>query len=181
MEPRIAPIEKPAGLKMKLGFLLYKKMFGKVITPAKTIYNRIPGIMMVSKKFNDVEMQLSLDPVLTKLIKHHVASANGCDFCIDINMRSAMDRKLYSEKFRHMHAFETSPVFTEKERAAFRYVEAVTRYKQVPDEFFSALKSHFNDTEIVEITYLCAMENFYNCMNIPLGIESDNLCALADM
>src|SRR3954468_24046343 len=155
MEPRIAPIEEPKGIMMRLGFFLFKRMFGKVITPAKTIYNRVPGIMFVAKKFYDVEEKISLDPMLAKLIKHHVASTNGCHFCIDINMRNAIDKKVYTEKFKHMHEFETSPMFSEKERAAFRYVEAISRNKIVPDELFADLKKYFTDTEIVEITYLC--------------------------
>ncbi|MDB5228558.1 MAG: hypothetical protein JWN78_2751 [Bacteroidota bacterium] len=178
MQHRIEPIDKPNGIMMRLGFFLFKRMFGKVITPAKTIYNRVPGIMFVAKKFNDVEEKISLDPALAKLIKHHVAATNGCNFCVDINMRNAMDKKVYTEKFKHMHEFEYSQLFTEKEKTAFRYVGSITKQKQVSDELFSQMKKHFNDTEIIEITYLCAMENFYNCMNIPLEIESDNLCAL---
>lgn len=178
MQNRIEPLEKPNGIMMRLGFFLFKRMFGKVITPAKTIYNRVPEIMFVAKKFNDVEEKLTLDVTLVKLIKHHVAATNGCDFCIDINMRNAMDKKVYTEKFKQMHKFETSNIFSEKEKIAFRYVEEITTKKVVSDELFADLKKHFNDTEIVEITYLCAMENFYNCMNIPLGIESDNLCTL---
>ncbi|HNF50277.1 MAG TPA: carboxymuconolactone decarboxylase family protein [Chitinophagales bacterium] len=178
MQARIEPIEKPNGFFMCIGFFFMKRMFGKVITPAKTIYNRVPEMLFVTKKFADVEAKISLEPILAKLIKHHVASINGCSFCIDINQRAAIDLKIYSEKFKHLHQFETSPLFSEKEKSAFRYVEAVTRQKIVSDELFTNLKQNFNDTEIVEITYLCAMENFYNCMNIPLGIESDNLCAL---
>ena len=178
MQNRIEPLEKPNGIMMRLGFFLFKRMFGKVITPAKTIYNRVPEIMFVAKKFNDVEEKLTLDVTFAKLIKHHVAATNCCHFCIDINMRNAIDKKVYTEKFKQMHQFETSDLFTEKERVAFRYVEAITKEKVVSDELFADVKMHFNDTEIVEITYLCAMENFYNCMNIPLGIESDNLCAL---
>ena len=178
MEYRIKPIDKPNGIMMRLGFFFFKRMFGKVIMPAKTIYNRVPGIMFVAKKFNDVEESLSLDTELSKLIKHHVAATNGCTFCVDINSRNAMDKKVYTDKFMHMHEFETSSLFSEKEKTAFRYVGSITNHKLVSDELFTALKIHFNDTEIVEITYLCAMENFYNCMNIPLGIESDNLCAL---
>lgn len=178
MQPRIEPLEKPNGIMMRIGFFLMKRMFGKVITPAKTIYNRVPEMLMVTKKFNDVEEKLTVDPLLAKLVKHHVASINNCSFCIDINQRAAIDKKIYTEKFKHMHNFETSDLFIEKERVAFRYVEATTREKFVSDELFADMKKHFNDTEIVEITYLCAMENFYNCMNIPLGIESDNLCAL---
>ncbi len=178
MSARIEPIEKPNGLLMRIGFFFMKRMFGKVITPAKTIYNRVPQILFVTKKFSDVEAKISLDPLLAKLIKHHVASINGCSFCIDINQRAAIDIKIYSEKFKKMHQYEELEIFSEKEKIAFRYVESITKQKIVSDELFSSLKQHFSDTEIIEITYLCAMENFYNCMNIPLGIESDNLCAL---
>jgi alkylhydroperoxidase family enzyme len=178
MEHRIQPIEKPNSFLLRIGFFLFKRMFGKVITPAKTIYNRVPGIMFVSKKFNDVEEKISLEPEFAKLIKHHVASINGCHFCIDINMRNAIDKKVYTDKFKEMYRFEESSQFSEREKVAFRYVEAISKQKVVSDELFEKMKQHYSNTEIVEVTYLCAMENFYNCMNIPLGIESDNLCAL---
>lgn len=178
MHHRINPIEKPNGIMMRIGYFFMKRMFGKVITPAKTIYNRIPSMLYLTKDFNDVEEKLTLNPMLAKLIKHHVANINNCSFCLDINQKAAINKKVYSDKFKHINQYQTSDLFTEQEKTAFKYVEAITKEKYVSDELFAELKNHFNDTEIVEITYLCAMENFYNLMNIPLGIESDNLCAL---
>jgi alkylhydroperoxidase family enzyme len=49
----------------------------------------------------------------------------------------------------------------------------------VADTTFEALRKHFSEREIVELTFLNALENFYNLLNLPLGIEDDGLCAIA--
>jgi hypothetical protein len=51
---------------------------------------------------------------------------------------------------------------------------------RVADETFSALREHFSDEQIVAITWLNAVENYFNLLNAPLGIESDGLCAIAE-
>jgi alkylhydroperoxidase family enzyme len=56
----------------------------------------------------------------------------------------------------------------------------VTRTKHASDETFAELRRHFDDTAIVQITWLCAVENYFNLINLPLGIESDGLCAIAE-
>ena len=48
------------------------------------------------------------------------------------------------------------------------------------DETFAALRSHFDETQIVAITWMNAVENYFNLLNGPLGIESDGLCAIAE-
>jgi alkylhydroperoxidase family enzyme len=82
------------------------------------------------------------------------------------------------EKFDALPDWRESPHFDERERAALAYVEEATRDKQVSDATFEALRKHFDDREIVEITVLNAAENFYNLINIPLEIEADGLCAI---
>lgn len=74
--------------------------------------------------------------------------------------------------------YESSDAFKESEKIALKYVEQITQNKKVTDKIFEKLKSHFNERQIVEITWLNALENYYNLINIPLQIESDNLCAL---
>ena len=58
--------------------------------------------------------------------------------------------------------------------------DEATREKKVGDETFATLRKHFSEREIVEITFLNALENFYNLLNLPLGIEDDGLCAIAE-
>jgi alkylhydroperoxidase family enzyme len=58
-------------------------------------------------------------------------------------------------------------------------VEEATRHKRVSDATFETLRKHYSELEIVEITWLNALENYYNLVNLPHEIESDGFCALA--
>lgn len=75
--------------------------------------------------------------------------------------------------------YRTSPLFSDRERAALAYVEEATRHKRVSDATFEELRKHFSEREIVEITWLNALENYYNLLNVTLEIESDGFCAIA--
>src|SRR6185503_5402648 len=93
---------------------------------------------------------------------------------------AGIQRRMTLEKFEALPAYRTSPLFSERERAALVYVEEATRAKRVSDATFADLRRHFNEREIVEITWLNALENYYNLINLPLQIESDGLCAIAE-
>lgn len=177
--PRIEPIENPKSWKMKLFYFIFKKYFGKNITPAKVIYARVPKLLDVSMKFTSIDGSIKdIEPELKLMIKYFVASTNGCPFCMDIAQKIAIKNNVGYDKFFETSNFELSDKFTEREKAALRYVSEVNKNKIVSDVVFNQLKQFFNDKQIVEITYMVASENYYNFMNIPLGIESDGLCAI---
>jgi AhpD family alkylhydroperoxidase len=117
---------------------------------------------------------------LKLLLQSHVATLNGCSFCVDIGRAMATYQGLTLEKLDAVGSFRTSPLFTAAERAALAYVEEATQHKHVADETFAALREHFTDEQIVAITWLNAVENYFNLLNAPLGIESDGLCAIAE-
>jgi len=98
---------------------------------------------------------------------------------VDIARAMAIREELGMEKLNALSEYRTSPLFSERERAALAYVEEATRNKRVSDTTFEALRKHFNEREIVEITWLNAVENYYNLINLPLEIESDGFCAIA--
>ncbi len=104
---------------------------------------------------------------------------NKCLFCEDIAKAVAVEYGLTLDKYHALGAFRSSPLYSAAERAALAYVEEATQQKHVSDETFAALKEHFSDTHIVEITWLNALENYYNLINLPLEIEADGLCVLA--
>jgi alkylhydroperoxidase family enzyme len=60
-----------------------------------------------------------------------------------------------------------------------RLVE-ITRHRHVSDATFETLRKNFNEREIVEITWINAIENYYNLISIPLEIGSDGFCAIAE-
>jgi alkylhydroperoxidase family enzyme len=91
----------------------------------------------------------------------------------------AVDSGVGLEKLQRLAEYPTDPIFDERERAALDYVSEATHRCQVADATFERLQRHFDDREIVEITFVNAAENFYNLFGGPLQIESDGLCAIA--
>ncbi|NUM52114.1 MAG: carboxymuconolactone decarboxylase family protein [Candidatus Hydrogenedentes bacterium] len=178
---RLAPIEQPKTLMLRLAYWMTRRAYGRVITPLKVVYARMPKSLGMSRAIvNFAQNGLRLDKGLVALINTHVASINGCGFCVDIAQAHSVFAHVPPEKMRALPNYATSELYTERERAALAYVEEVTKTKNVSDETFAELKMHFSEEEIVEITWVNAMENYYNLINRPLGIESDGLCMLAE-
>jgi alkylhydroperoxidase family enzyme len=164
---------------MRLVYWITRRMLGRVITPVKVVTARVPGSAAVAQKMSATERKLSLDPELRFLIKSYVATLNGCSFCTDIAHAHAQNQGVPTDKYENLLRYETSDVFSARERAALGYVEEATRNKGVSDTTFDTLAAHFDDQAIAEITWLNAMENYYNLLNRPLNIASDNLCAIS--
>ncbi len=177
-EPRLEPINHPKSLKLKLVYWLTKQRMGKVITPVKVQSARFPESLGLSQKLLKTEEKITIDPKLKHLIKVYVATINGCTFCVDIGKASAQTKNLDGAIFDDLLRFEESPQFSEAEKAALAYVDEVTRNKHVDDSTFERMQQHFSEREIVQITLLNAIENFYNLMNAPMNIGSDELCEL---
>jgi len=175
---RLQPIEKPKSLYVQLGYWYFKKMIGKVITPAKVVYARVPKLMKVASLFYKISEQAPLTDDLKIMIHALVSDLNGCAFCIDITQAYAIHKGSSLKKLGELHNFATSELFSPAERACLAYVKEVTLHKQVPDEVFRELQQHFSEEKIIYITFLAASEAYYNTVNLALGIGSDGLCAL---
>jgi alkylhydroperoxidase family enzyme len=157
-----------------------RRQLGKTIMPARVIYNRVPRMWNVTWALLRLQLQgLRIEPSLRLLVQTRAGMLNRCEFCQDIAKAMAVRQKMGLEKFLDLDAFATSPAFSERERAALAFVDEATRHKTVSDATFENLREHFDDREIVEITLMNALENFYNLLSIPLEIESDGLLELA--
>lgn len=176
---RLKPIEHPPTLKLRLVYWFSRRRLGKVITPLKVAYARVPAALPIGRAITDyLEGGCRLDPALRLLVQAHIAHLNHCGFCLDIGEALALRRGLDQAKLRATHAYATDPRFTERERAAIAYVDEATTNKHVSDATFEKMRAHFSEEEIVEVTLLLAIEHYFNLLNLPLGIESDGLCAL---
>lgn len=176
--PRLEPIDNPKSIKLKLAYWYTKKLMGKVITPLKVHYSRFPEGLGLSRKITQTEELIDLPPRLKHLVKVYVATLNGCAFCVDIGKASAQKQEIDKAAFDDLPRFEESSNFTDAEKAALRFVDEASRNKHVDDATFATLQEHFSDREIVQITLLNAIENFYNLTNAPLNIDSDELCEI---
>lgn len=177
--PRLSPIENPHGLKLRFAYWGMRKFMGKVLTPVKVVNARVPESLSVTNSFLRFSAKgVTLEKPLQLMIGDLVSQINGCEFCLDLGRSAASRYETKPEKLEALAGYGTSSIFSARERAALAYVEEITRNKQVSDQTFQVLRQQFNERQIVEITLLTAIQNFYNLTNIPLGIGSDGFCTM---
>ena len=71
----------------------------------------------------------------------------------------------------------TSDLFSDREKAALEYAEAMTvTGRRVDDALFARVRPHFSEAQIVELTAVAALENFRSKFNVALGIEAQGFC-----
>ena len=180
MSARLKPIEKPANPLMKIAYWLSKRKTGKVISSLKVIYARLPiPFAMWTNKMLSLEKKLPLSDELRLLIRIHVAQLNECHFCIDIAKAEAIKNFKNREKFFQLKDFQTSALFTEKERLALRFATEITA-KNVKDSTFSAAGKAFSEQELIAIAWMVTSEHVYNLMNLTFNIESDGFCQIPE-
>lgn len=164
---------------MRMAYWGMKRQMGKVMTPVKVVTARMPGSLKFTNEIVKFETKrVRLEPELHYMIVALVSQINGCSFCTDLARSMAIRESISLGKLNALSEYRTNPLFSPRERAALAYVEEATRCKVVSDATFGELHKHFEDWEIVEITWLDALENYYNLINIPLEIGSDGFCAL---
>src|SRR5581483_9248403 len=145
---RLPPIDTPRNPFVRLAFWLVKRRLGKVITPWRVLFARVPQAIPMQLALYWAMERLPLDHDLQLLVQMRTALANQCHFCIDIGRAIALQRGGTLEKLDAVADWRTDPRFTERERAALAYVEAASDPRGVPDETFAALRRHFDDREI---------------------------------
>lgn len=173
----LAPIEHPSSIGMKLAYYFTKKKLGRVITPVKVWAARLPAAFgAFSGKIPQLDRKLTLPFELSLLIRERVAGLNVCLFCMDIGRWGAIQAKANMAKFDHLDEYATSPLFSERERAALDFVTHLTVEKKSTPEIFTRLSRFYSEREICEIVWLAATEHVYNITNIALNIHSDMFC-----
>ena len=180
MDTYLAPIEHPGGAVMRLAYAMAKRQFGKVPTPVKVVYSRMPAAFgMFVGKIAKLDKKLKLPEETAMLIREQVAHINICEFCMDIGRMFVVKAQMNEAKFDALPEYRTSPLFSDAERAALDYVAELTSNRKVSPETFERLRKHYSERAICEIVWLVASEHFYNITNLGLNIHSDMLCDIA--
>jgi len=181
MATYLPPVENPPGLLLKLMYFFMRRQFGKVATPIAVFSARMPlAFLTFYGKVSRLDKKLKLPPRTAVIIREQVASINMCLFCMDATRWYAMKAAPDNEaRLDALAEYQTSPLFTDAERAALDYVTALTRDKEVGQDTFARLRRHYSEREICDIVWLAASEHLYNISNIALNIGSDGLCELS--
>ena len=122
----------------------------------------------------------SLSPELRNLVAQMASSASGCLYCQAHTAHSSLSAGVSQEKEDALWSYETSPHFTDAERAALRVANlAALTPNDVSDTDFDALKEHFSTEEIVDIVAVIALFGFLNRFNDTMATPLEGIPAEA--
>lgn len=114
-----------------------------------------------------------LDPIVRELVKIRVSQINGCLYCIDMHTTDARLAGETEQRIYYLNAWRESVKFTEAERAALAYAEAVTKLGDhgVSDEVWADVEKNFEEGPRAGLVALAAMINLWNRVGVPLRME----------
>jgi AhpD family alkylhydroperoxidase len=109
-----------------------------------------------------------LEPSLVELVKMRASQINGCAYCIDIHSKDARSEGETEQRLYALNAWQETPFFTERERAALAWTEAVTLITEghVPDDIYESAKLSFSNAELVNLTLAVIAINGWNRLAI---------------
>ncbi len=112
--------------------------------------------------------QCGLEPSLLDLVKLRASQINGCAYCIDMHTKDARARGESEQRLYLLDAWEESPFYSERERAALAWTEAVTRISQThaADEIYEEVRRQFSEKELVDLTLAIVAINGWNRLAI---------------
>ncbi|MBS1529556.1 MAG: carboxymuconolactone decarboxylase family protein [Bacteroidetes bacterium] len=105
---------------------------------------------------------------LLDLISFRVSQINGCAYCLDMHSKDLRAMGETEQRLYMLNAWRESPVYTDRERAAFAWAEAVNNLNdgRVSDEVFHEVRRQFTEEEIVDLTMEVISINAWNRINV---------------
>jgi AhpD family alkylhydroperoxidase len=170
---RIDPIPpQRANLVTKLMYRIAKRRFGEVPEPF-AVYAHHPGLTFAGAIHETTVERAStkLPANVRELAVYWTARAIGCSWCVDFGAMLQRLDGLDVERLKDIDNYATSDRYTDDERAAIAYADAMTTDPHtVTDEQVADLRRRFSDAGVIELTYQIGIENMRARMNTALGI-----------
>ncbi|AFD05888.1 carboxymuconolactone decarboxylase family protein [Solitalea canadensis] len=110
----------------------------------------------------------SVDQHLLNLIYFRVSQINGCAACLDMHSKDLRVKGETEQRLYLLDAWREAPFYTERERAALAWAEAITDLKDghVKDEVYQEVTQHFSEQEVIDLTFAAITINSYNRVNV---------------
>jgi AhpD family alkylhydroperoxidase len=132
-------------------------------------YTKIsPGALQAMLGLEKYLSQTSLEPQFRNLINLRVSQINGCAYCIDMHWKDLRAGGEKEQRLYGLDAWAESPYYTDRERAALAWAEAVTRVGEghVPDPVFQAARRFFSEKDLADLTLCVVAINGWNRLSI---------------
>jgi AhpD family alkylhydroperoxidase len=122
-------------------------------------------------RLSEVVRASGLEPSLLELVKTRASQINGCAYCVDMHTKDARAAGETEQRLYALSAWEETPFFTDRERAALALTDAVTRIADThaPIEVVDAAAAHFAPEELTRLVWAIIEINAWNRLAITVG------------
>lgn len=136
-------------------------------------YTKIaPGAYEAMRQLQRYASSSGLDPKLLELVKMRASQINGCAYCLDMHSKDARSLGETEQRLYALNAWHETPFYTDKERAALAWTEALTLLSEThaPDDVYEEASRHFSEKELVDLTMTIVAINGWN--RLAVGFRS---------
>lgn len=137
--------------------------------PRLNYWKASPDGINAFRRLNTYVERCGLEYSLLELVKTRASQINGCSYCLDMHTKDARAAGETEQRLYTLSAWRETPFFSERERAALAWTEALTRISEHPNEdvLYADLKQYFSEKEIVDLTLAVITINGWNRLAIP--------------
>jgi AhpD family alkylhydroperoxidase len=113
----------------------------------------------------------AVEEILLELVYFRVSQINGCAYCLDMHSKDLRAKGETEQRIYGLSAWRETPYYTERERAALAWAEALTKC-EVPDSVYNEVKGQFSDEDLIDLTMAITTINTWNRINLafPYGV-----------
>jgi len=133
-----------------------------------------PGAFKAMSSLETYLMESGLDSLLLHIVKLRASQINGCAYCIDMHWKDARAGGESEQRLYGLDAWREAPHYTDRERAALEWTEALTKITEghVPDAVYEAVRGHFSEKELVDLSWAVSAINAWNRIAIAFRSEA---------
>ena len=131
-------------------------------------FEQSPALTRMLFDFSGAVKKSSLGNTLIDLVNIRASQLNGCAFCLDMHCKEAKIHGEQELRIYHIPIWRESTLFSETEKAALEWTEAVTKLseQEVSDEVYDRVRAQFSEKQITELTFAIGLINMWNRLNI---------------
>jgi AhpD family alkylhydroperoxidase len=131
-------------------------------------YEAAPDAMRAVQRVEAYIQQCGLEKSLIELVKMRASQINGCAYCLHVHSADARRAGETEQRLYLLNAWHEAPLYTDRERAALAWTEALTRVEEThaPDSIYDEVRQHFKDKELADLTTLIGLINLWNRLAI---------------
>jgi AhpD family alkylhydroperoxidase len=140
------------------------------------VFAAAPSLMQLwQKAMTSLSVAASLEPTLNELVKLRASQINGCANCLNLHALEALENGETQQRLYLLPAWREAPCYTERERAALAWTDALTRLSEGGDReaAYHALVQHFTHEEQVKLTLMINVINGWNRIAVGFGLFAD--------